>query len=342
MTAVSTDPSSLVGPAAGVGTSVLWAATALLFTAGTRRIGATRVNLLRLITAAALLVVTSRWLLGAWLPAVSTGQAVDLALSGVVGLTLCDQALFVAFGLVGPRLVLLVNTTAPLFALTFGAAFLGERVGPLALLGIACTLGGVAWVVLEKRETTVPRAALLRGIGLAVFGASTQALGAYFGKRGIGHGVLPREEHLDPLGATAWRMVAGLAGMLVLVALRGAWARARARPLPDGPPTIDPAALDTTAPGDPARQPWSALPAINRRRGIQLTLAAAVLGPYLGVWLSVVAFDLTELGVAQTLCSLSPVLVLPLTRAVYGEAITPRAVLGALVAVGGSALLFVT
>jgi drug/metabolite transporter (DMT)-like permease len=46
-------------------------------------------------------------------------------------------------------------------------------------------------------------------------------------------------------------------------------------------------------------------------------------------------------GVAQTLMALPPVLILPLARVIYKEHISVRAVLGAGVAVGGVALLFV-
>ena len=64
-------------------------------------------------------------------------------------------------------------------------------------------------------------------------------------------------------------------------------------------------------------------------------------GPFLGVWMSLVATDNAPVGVAQTLCSLTPLFLVPLAALIYKERISPRAALGAIMAVGGAALLFV-
>ncbi len=45
-------------------------------------------------------------------------------------------------------------------------------------------------------------------------------------------------------------------------------------------------------------------------------------------------------GIAQTCCSLSPVLLLPFAVTIHKEHVSLRAVLGAIVAVAGVALLF--
>jgi drug/metabolite transporter (DMT)-like permease len=47
-----------------------------------------------------------------------------------------------------------------------------------------------------------------------------------------------------------------------------------------------------------------------------------------------------EAGVAATIMAIVPVLILPLVVLVYRERVTSRAVLGAIVAVGGVAMLF--
>ena len=73
--------------------------------------------------------------------------------------------------------------------------------------------------------------------------------------------------------------------------------------------------------------------------GFALASMGAITGPYLGVWMSLVATDRAPLGVAQTLCSLTPIFFLPAARLVYGEAIGLRAALGTCLAVGGVGLL---
>ncbi|HSN54102.1 MAG TPA: EamA family transporter, partial [Candidatus Sulfomarinibacteraceae bacterium] len=62
--------------------------------------------------------------------------------------------------------------------------------------------------------------------------------------------------------------------------------------------------------------------------------------PFLGVSLSLLAVKYTEAGVAATLMALTPVLIIPVSVLVFREQVARPAVLGAVVAVAGSALLF--
>ena len=56
-------------------------------------------------------------------------------------------------------------------------------------------------------------------------------------------------------------------------------------------------------------------------------------------WLSLVAIAHSPLGIAQTLLSLSPVMILPFVGFLYKEKLTRAAVLGAVVAVGGAGVI---
>ena len=76
------------------------------------------------------------------------------------------------------------------------------------------------------------------------------------------------------------------------------------------------------------------------RSGLLFTAGGAVVGPFLGIWMSLLACDRAPLGVAQTLCSLPPVFILPFAHLVHKEHVSGRAVLGAFVAVSGVAVLF--
>ncbi|MHC4946361.1 MAG: EamA family transporter, partial [Planctomycetota bacterium] len=188
-----------IGPAAGVATSFFWTLTSLFFTAGGKRIGVVKVNSARIGMAIVFLAITHKLLSGVWIPDALSGQVVFLALSGLLGLTLGDQALFTAFVFIGPRLSMLIMATSPIFAVLFGWSVLGERLSPTAWIGIALTLGGVAWVVMERpanhAEGRTPRRAW--GIVLAFIGAACQAGGLLLSKQGMGHGWLPEAEHLD-------------------------------------------------------------------------------------------------------------------------------------------------
>jgi len=309
-----------IGPAAALTTSILWTATSILFTAAGKRIGPTIVNGTRIWMAVVFLALTHRLLAGVWIPDVSAGQAGFLALSGVVGLSLGDQALFISFVLIGPRLAMLIMATSPIFAVLFGWFVLGETLAGVAWLGIGLTVGGVAWVVLEREEKKVPLVIPHRGIGviLAVVAAGCQAGGLLLSKQGMGHGWLPASEHLDPQTATFVRMVFAGIGVLPILAIHRILNHRRQK-------------AGTNSESKPF------VPS-----GFLFCMGGAIAGPFLGVWMSLVASDLSPLGVAQTLCSLTPIFILPYAILVDKERISPRAIFGALLAVGGSALLFCT
>ncbi|MBI5957397.1 MAG: DMT family transporter, partial [Chloroflexi bacterium] len=75
-------------------------------------------------------------------------------------------------------------------------------------------------------------------------------------------------------------------------------------------------------------------------RAVRLILGGAIFGPFIGVWLSLVAVQNAPVGVASTLTSLMPIFLLPLGRVIFKEQITRRAVVGTVVAVIGTAVLF--
>jgi drug/metabolite transporter (DMT)-like permease len=78
----------------------------------------------------------------------------------------------------------------------------------------------------------------------------------------------------------------------------------------------------------------------NDRRALALTFLGTFLGPFLGITLSLVSVTYAAVGVAATLMATVPILMLPLVRFVLKESVSWRALLGAVVAVAGVAVLF--
>lgn len=306
-------PENLVGPAAGVAASAFWVLTSIFFTAAGHKIGATAVNTLRLIFAVLFLGSTHLILYGTPVPHITNlTQWGALALSGFIGLTICDQALFSAFLDIGPRRALLLMTSSPIWALIFGTVFLSEHVNRYALLGMGITIAGIVWVVLERQQSTEPKSKHeLRGFLLVMVAAISQPLGTMFSKVGMGVSWLPEDQQLSPLSATLVRMVFGLFGMvpIVLVSVQM------------------------------AKRSGTTREKAHRNLGILFAAAGAFAGPFLGVWLSLVAIKFSPIGVAQTMLSLSPVMILPFVGKLYKERLNAAAILGACVAVGGVALI---
>ena len=288
------------GELAALATALSWAFTGLFFAEAARRLGALRTNLLRLPLALVLLTL-AMLASGPDLAALDGRRLAYLAASGVVGLVIGDLALFEALRRIGPRLALLVMALAPVFAAGAGLVLLHERPGPMALAGIAVTLAGVAWVVGERRDGTDAARHDARGIAMALVGAACQGIGLVLAKAGMAGEV--------PALTGTWVRMAAATGLI-----------------------------------------WALTVASGRGRGLEVAsavrtawpyvLGGAVFGPFLGVWMSLVAARLTEVGIAATLMATTPVLVIPLLMVSERYRPTARALTGTAVTVAGVALLF--
>lgn len=290
-----------LGETAALTTAVFWALTGVFFAEASRRIGALRVNMLRLPLALAPLSLGLA-LTGTSLGTLTAERVLLLAASALVGLVFGDLALFHALTSLGPRLSSLLMALAPLFAALTGFALLGERLGGRAWAGMIVTLSGVAWVVAEYRGGERAALRLWPGVPLAAFAAACQGVGLVLAKLGMA-GEVP------PLAATWVRMVAAST-------------------------TIWAAALVT------GRTSGLGL-AASLRAAWRPVAAGTAFGPFAGVWLSLVAARLTEVGVAATIMATTPLWMIPLVMTTEGYRPSARAVTGTAVAVAGVALLFV-
>lgn len=305
------------GVAAAFGTAFCWAMTALFFSAASRRIGQFAVNQIRLVQACVLLGIACL-VAGAFAP-VPAIQLVLLALSGLIGLTLGDAALFLSLQIIGPRRGSLIMALVPGFAAVLMIPLLGETLSWVGVVGMVVTIAGVMWVVLERGQPGEIEGKAWLGVVMGVLGALGQAAGLIFSKAGLGmrgaggllnsmSGITPENVVVvSPLYGTLVRM---LAGTVLLVA----WCVFVGRL------------------GETLRK-------LKDKRGLAQTSAGAFFGPFVGVTLSLAAVAWTNTAVAATIMAISPVLVIPVVAIVYKQKVTYRAVLGAVVAIAGVAVL---
>lgn len=298
---------SYVGELAALGAASVWSFSSLLFTMGGRRVGALVVNRTRLVFAV-LLVGTAHWLTQgrAFPTGVEPFRYAWLSASALVGLVIGDTLLFQCYVLVGARIGVLLFTLSPVFGAILAWAFLGERLSLTEVLAIALTLAGVLWVVLERGggETGArPRGpGYVRGLLFGVGANLCQALNLVLAKQGLVGG-------FSSLSAVMIRMSVAMVVIWVIAALQGEFGR-----------TIRKVRAD--------------------RRAALAIFGGSVAGPFIGVWLSLTAVQSARVGIASTLMALTPVLSLPLVRWVLRERISPRALLGTLVAMAGVAMMF--
>ncbi len=231
-------------------------------------------------------------------------QILYLSISGVIGLTLGDTFLFKAFQEIGARYSMLVMSLAPTIAALLAYFVLNETLSTFGILGIGVTVLGVSIVVLERSAkssaTTLPTSA---GIFYAVLGAIGQGAGLIFAK------IAFLEGRVNGFVATEVRIIASLIFLL-------------------------PIAMMTKRYKNPVRVFY------QDRKGSMLIALGAVLGPFFGISFSLIAIEYTKVGIAATIMATVPILMLPMVWIVYKEKLSVRAILGAIVAVTGVAILF--
>ena len=79
---------------------------------------------------------------------------------------------------------------------------------------------------------------------------------------------------------------------------------------------------------------------LSDRRGTLSLGAATFLGPYVSVYISILAIRYAEAGVAQVLLGAVPIFVLGPAWLVYRDRPSPMALVGVVIAVAGGAVLF--
>jgi drug/metabolite transporter (DMT)-like permease len=293
------------GETAALATALCWSVSSVSLSAAARRAGSLTVNLIRLAMAFAFLALYGLLVRGRGFPSDATPRAWSwLALSGLIGFFLGDLCLLKAMILIGPRLSQLLMSLAPPMAAVAGLLFLDEELRGWSWLGMVVTLAGVCWVVLERpragEEAPDPRPIRYgQGLLLGVLAAAGQAIGAVLSKYGMGD--------YDAFAATQIRGLTGFACFAVLLAVLGWYPRV----------------METL------REP----------RVMGHIALGAFLGPFLGVGLFLLSLQHIATGVAQTIVSVTPVLVIPLVMVVEKERVSLRAVAGALVAVLGVGIL---
>ena len=292
------------GELAALGTAVCWSFTAIFFSYAGRRVGADVVNRSRLLFAFLYLLVAHRLLQGAFLPSgVEPFRWGWLGVSSLLGLVLGDAFLFRAYVLIGPRLSMLMMSTVPIFSVLFGRLLFNEAITGLETAGILLAVAGIAWVVTEGQSSDEPanQRQHRRGLLFALLGALGQVTNLVAARYAL-VGDFPT------LSATLIRIGIALVVLWGMAAVRGQ--------------------------AGPTLRQW------RDSRALRAIMAGAIVGPFLGIWLSLVAVQNARLGIASTLMALPPVLLIPLAFAAFRQRVSRRGIAGTAVALAGVALLF--
>jgi drug/metabolite transporter (DMT)-like permease len=293
------------GEIAALATAVCWSFTAIFFSYSGRRVGSEVVNRSRLLFAFVFLLITHWFLEGKLFPRdIEPFRWGWLAISSLLGLVLGDAFLFRAYVLVGPRLSMLMMSTVPIVSTMFGWLLFGEMVTSLELAGVVLAVGGVAWVVTEGQgdASAANRQTHNKGLLFALLGALGQVANLVTARYAL-------VDDFPAISATVIRILIAAVLLWSLALVRGQI-------------------------GHTFRQ-W------RDKQAFRALLAGATVGPFLGIWFSLIAVQNARLGIASTLMALPPILLIPLEYLIYRRRISRRGMTGTVVAMVGVALLFV-
>ena len=311
--------------------ATMWTASALFSEVATKRLGASVVNVWRMILSMSMIAALLFAFTGSPLPPPASATTWTwLLLSGMVGYVFGDYCLFNAYHLIGSRFAQLFMTISPATAAIAGWLFMGQTISPLGILGMTVTSLGIALSILGKAdkdaadhqkrkrvELRLPLRGVLYGLGAGV----GQGLGLVLSAKGLYHYDLSLQslslssEQLDtykmllPFAATFMRGVTGLVGFTFVLAL--------------------------------ARKTQQFTASLRDGRGLSILSCAVVFGPFVGVSLSLMATRYTSVGVGMTLMSLSPIFILAPAHLIFGQRIATQEIIGACVSVLGVSLFFI-
>lgn len=291
-----------IGEISGLITALLWSFTAIAFSDATERIGSVQLNINRLILASIFLLLTI--LIFNIDHNLSSSQLMNLAISGIIGLVIGDSFLFRAYQHIGPRLSILLMAFAPILSAILAYFFLGERIVPLGIVGMLITISGIFMVILERNEVPAVKYKISKiGFFMGFMAALGQAGGLIFAKLAFD------EAPINGFTATFIRTTSSVIVFLPLLII----ARNYKNPITLYKSNI---------------------------KALKSTVAGTIVGPFLGITFSLISVSHTKVGIASTLMSTMPVIMLPLVKYYYKEKLSWVAVTGAFVTVAGIAMLF--
>ena len=289
------------GEIAALLTAICWTACALCFEYSSKKVGSLSVNLIRLYMAFVLFTVFSFLFRGRALPTDASGYTwFWLGLSGIVGFVLGDLFLFKSFVIIGARTSMLIMSLAPIATALMGYFILNETLMLHHCVGMVMTTSGVAAVILTRKDGGTELKHPLKGIIYAFIGMVGQAVGLVLSKYGMGE--------YNAFAATHIRIIAGMIGFSLLFFHFKVWGKFAA--------------------------------SFKKPRAIFFLALGSIFGPFLGVYLSLVAVQNTSTGIASTIISIVPVLIIPFAVLLFKEKVNLKEIIGAVIAVLGTAIMF--
>lgn len=291
-----------LGEIAALATAFCWSITSYAFTNASRRIGAIQVNIDRMALASIMLII----IIGVFGISLSLafGQISNLVISGILGLVLGDSFLFKSFQLIGARLGIIIMASVPVLSTILAFLFLDEIISLLGMLGMLLTIAGILIVVLERKNPEQNKISISKaGILYGFLGALGQASGLIFAKFAFQAG------ELNGFSASFIRL---FSASIIILPIASTFRR--------------------------YKNPFGIYP--KDSYSTRVILIGTIFGPVLGITGSLIAIEYAKVGIASTLMATMPVIMLGISRYYFKEKLEWKAIVGAVLAVIGAAIIF--
>lgn len=287
-----------LGEALAILSALAWSAGVIIYKRLGETIAPVRLNLMKNLLVLGFLLPSLAFF-GGPPPQLSTAELAITLLSGILGIAIADSMYLTALNRLGAgRMGILGNFYSP-FVILLSFLFLGERLGPLQLLGFALVTSGVLVVSARSSGEPAERRELRRGLLLGVSAIAVMAVAIVLVKRAL--------ETQPLIWMVALRMIGGVGGLLLIFAFK------RELPWPGR--------------AERAQIRWP------------VVLIGALVGQYLSMLLWLGGYKYTSASVAAILNETTSIFIVVLAAVFLHEALTRRKLLGVALTISGVACM---
>lgn len=306
--------------------AVSWTVTAVLAEIASKRLGASELNVLRMVFSLVMLAITLWLMTGAPYPQfLSASGWLWLSLSGFMGYAFGDYCLFNSYLIIGSRFGQLFMTLASPFAAITSFILMGETMGTYAIAGMLLTMTGIGLSILNRGTSDTGKKKIrvklpLKGVLFGIGAGMGQGVGLVLSKKGMIcynnsleslHTTAEQLQQLTqavPISSTMVRAITGMICFTIVLLIQG-----KGRHFMEG---------------------------LKDRKGMIVAFIMTIFGPFVGVSLSLMAVQYTAAGIAQTIMATTPVLILVPSYFVFRQQITWKEVVGVVLSIVGVSLFF--
>ena len=198
----------MIGILCALGAALFWSSAVVMFKKSGDLISPTALNLFKGIVTLVLLIPTL-WFSGIpFFPERPLNEWLLFGISGLLGITLADNFFFMALKRLGAGLWAVVDCLYLPLIILLSTLFLGEQIGFKGMAGAALVIAAIGAASYSGKSSDISKRNLLAGLFWGMLAVSLIAVSVII--------VKPLLEHASVLWASFVRLLAGVAGLLVM------------------------------------------------------------------------------------------------------------------------------